>query len=122
MVAECGTGFYKNRREPFNLDQVAKFYQNSPFGSEPLVRSALERYMEYSGIGTDDLGPLEWHDVNYQEGRIGRWGSLRIQEVELAHRIHLPFNARGIIEALAGPKLTERVDKQALVRLTRELS
>jgi asparagine synthase (glutamine-hydrolysing) len=121
MVAECGTGFYKERREPFTLDKVVRLYQDSPFGGEPLVRSALERYLDYSGLMTDDLAPLDWHDVLYQESRIGRWGSLRIQEVELAHRIHLPFNARGIVEALSGPKFADRIGKQALVRLAAEL-
>jgi len=121
MVAECGTGFYKDRSEPFSLDRVVRLYQNSPFGEVHLVREAFERYVEYSGLTPDDVAPLDWHDVLYQESRIGRWGSLRIQEVELAHRIHLPFNARGIVEALSGPELPFRVKKQALERLVRDL-
>lgn len=122
MVAECGTGFYKARAQPFSLDRAVRLYQDPPFSDEPLVRTAIERYLDYSGLTVEAVKPLDWHDVIYQEGRIGRWGSLRIQEVELAHRIHLPFNARGIVEALSGPKLADRFDKQALVRLTQELS
>lgn len=91
------------------------------FSQQPLIRQAFERYAEYSGLSAVQDGPIVWHDLYYQESRIGRWASLRIQEIDLAHRVLLPFNARGIVEALGGPALEDRVQKQALHRLLADL-
>ncbi|MEW1981557.1 hypothetical protein AB0333_11620 [Citricoccus sp. NPDC079358] len=120
MVAEVGTGFYKKRSGQPDVERLSYLYNSSPFHEHPLVRSAFERYVDYAGLDTEYPGPFDWHDLFYVEGRLGRWATLRIQEVDLAHRVQLPFNARGIVEALAGPLLEDRVDKQALKRFVAE--
>ena len=121
LVAEVGTGFYKRRSGTPDPDRLLHLYQPTEFSQQPLIRQAFERYAEYSGLSAVQDGPIDWHDLYYQESRIGRWASLRIQEIDLAHRVLLPFNARGIVEALGGPALEDRVQKQALHRLLADL-
>lgn len=121
LVAEVGTGFYKRRSGVPDPDRLLHLYQPTEFSQQPLIREAFERYAAYSGLAAVQDGPIDWHDLYYQESRIGRWASLRIQEIDLAHRVLLPFNARGIVEALGGPALEDRVQKQALHRLLSDL-
>jgi len=114
MVSEIGTGFYKNRRGEPNLERLSYLYCPHPFGKTLAVREAWEEHHEYAPIPGDT--EVDFHDLFYWETRIGRWGALRIQEIDLAHHIVSPFNSRTIIEALQGPPLAERKDKQALKR------
>jgi hypothetical protein len=120
MVAEVGTGFYRRRSGQPTAERLAQLYTAAPFNEHPLVRAAFERYVEYAGLADVQSGPVDWHDLFYLESRLGRWAALRIQEGDLSHRVMLPFNTRGVIEALAGPALEDRVDKQALRRFLAE--
>lgn len=121
MVAEVGSGFYKNREvgSP-TLERLSYLFSPSDFGSLPEVRDAIADYMDYANFAPADFGPVDYHDLYYWETRIGRWGCLRMQEVDLSHHLVLPFNSRHVVEALMGPSLEKRVDKQALVRFTVE--
>jgi hypothetical protein len=119
-VAETGTGFYKRRSGRPDVERLSRLYSAAPFNEHPLVRSAFERYIGYADLSGTQDGPLDWHDLFYQESRLARWAALRVQEGDLSHRVLLPFNARGVIEALAGPDLEQRVQKQALFRVLAE--
>lgn len=114
MVAEVGTGFYKNRKGSPSIERLSYLYCPFPFGQTQEVREAWEMHAEYAPLPEE--GPVDFHDLFYWETRIGRWGALRIQEIDMAHQIISPFNARGIIEALQGPDLSQRRNKQALRR------
>ncbi len=116
MVAEVGTGFYKRREGPPTVERLTALYSSSEFGALPEVRQAMERYVQYARFEPGALGDLDYHDLFYWETRIGRWGTLRMQEVDLSHRLVLPFNARAVVEALQAPPLQDRVAKQALLR------
>jgi asparagine synthase (glutamine-hydrolysing) len=117
MVAEVGTGFYKKRTKGLPTTQrLAQLYSNSDFGRLPEIASALEKFVDYADFRADRFDSVDWHDLYYWEARIGRWGTLRMQEVDLSHQLMLPFNARGIVEALQAPPLESRVKKQALAR------
>lgn len=116
MVAEIGTGFYKRRDAPFSIDRLTHLYGRGEFARSPAITAAIERFVEYGSFDPTRFGPIDYHDLFYWESRIGRWGTLRMQEVDLAHQIALPYNSRGIVEALQGPSLADRVDKQALSR------
>lgn len=120
MVAEVGTGFYKHRDEPYSVARLSRLYASGEHGRAPAITTALEHFIEYGDFTPARFGPVDYHDLFYWESRIGRWGTLRMQEVDLAHRIVLPYNARGIVEALQGPRLADRSDKQALSRLIGE--
>ncbi|GAA1306338.1 hypothetical protein Psi02_23730 [Planotetraspora silvatica] len=120
MVAEAGTGFYKKRSGVPDVGRLTYLYSPTPFGELPLVHSAFERFSAYSGLSVDAAGELDWHDLYYIECRMIKWGSLRMQECDLSHRTLMPFNSRGVIEALLGPDLEHRGDKQALTRFIAE--
>ena len=121
MVAEAGTGFYKNRTEPRpSIERLARLYSRSEFGALPEVRDAFEEFIDYANFDDDAFGAIDYHDLFYWESRVGRWGCLRMQEVDLSVRIALPFNSRKVIEALMAPKFEDRVQKQALVRYASE--
>lgn len=120
MGAEVGTGFYKNRDCAFSIDRLCKLYVRTKFGQLPQVRQEIEHYIEYANFNIEQFGNVDYHDLFYWEHRLGRWGSRRIQEVDLAHRVFLPFNSRGIIESLMAPPLDERKDKQALVKFAKD--
>lgn len=119
MGAEVGTGFYKNRDSAFSVDRLCKLYVRTKFGELPQVRQEIQRYIEYADFRSEQFGNVDYHDLFYWEHRLGRWGSRRIQEVDLAHRVFLPFNSRGIVESLMAPPLEERKEKQALVRFAK---
>lgn len=117
MVAETGTGFYRRRTEhDITAERLAYLYSRSPFGRTEAVVNAYADFIDYAEFYPERLEPIDYHDLFYWENRIGRWGSQRIQEVDMAHLVMLPFNSRRIIEALLGPELSERIDKQALSR------
>lgn len=120
MVAEVGTGFYKARRDAPTPKRLAYLYSSSDFGRLPEVRAEAARFMAHADYSPGALGSLDYHDLYYWELRIGRWGTLRMQEVDLTHQLMLPFNARAIVEALQGPALEHRVAKQALQRFIDE--
>jgi len=116
MVAEVGTGFYKKRRDDVTPKRLAYLYSSSDFGRLPEVRAEAARFLRHADYSPAALGSLDYHDLYYWELRIGRWGTLRMQEVDLTHHLMLPFNARAVVEALQGPALEHRVEKQALQR------
>ena len=121
MVAEVGTGFYKRRTATDPTAAVlARTYANSEFGDLPEVVEAHERFIAYAGFDRDGLGDADLYDMFYWESRLGRWGTLRMQECDLSHRLVLPFNQRRLIEALQSEPLEERVDKSALRRFVEE--
>lgn len=120
IVAEYGTGFYKNRKGAPEVARLSELYQLSDFGKNELVQEAFETFMEYTGFADVESGPVDWHDLFYAEHRLARWASVRVQEVELVHRVQLPFNSRASTEALLGLPLPDRVEKQAQRRLIAE--
>lgn len=116
MAAEIGTGFYKNRFGRADLGRLTQLYTRGKFAENPLVRTEIERFMDYADFNESKFGPIDFHDLFYWEHRLGRWGSRRIQEVDLAHTVVLPFNARKIVESLMAKPIEERYDKVDLVR------
>lgn len=117
MVAETGTGFYKRRDEAeISAERLALLYSRSDFGRSDEVVQAYEEYISDADFSLRQISPLDYHDIFYWENRIGRWGAQRIQEVDMTHLVMLPFNSRGIIEALMVPEFAKRADKQALTR------
>lgn len=122
MAAEVGTGFYKNRKGRADVGRLAELYARGPFSELPEVRVEMAKFIEYADFREDNLGPLDFHDLFYWEHRLGRWGSRRIQEVDLAHNVVLPFNARSILESSLGRPIDERHQKRDLVRYVRLVS
>lgn len=121
MVAEVGTGFYKRRTATDPTPEVlARIYANSEFGALPEVVEAHERFIAYAGFDRDGLGDADLYDLFYWESRLGRWGTLRMQECDLSHRLVLPFNQRRLIEALQSEPFETRVAKSALRRFVEE--
>jgi hypothetical protein len=121
MLAETGTGFYKNRTsEAITPERLAELYSPTPFGRLPEVTEAYDRFIDYASFEAPALAPLDYHDLFYWEVRVARWAVLRIQEGDLSHRVALPFNHRGIIEALLALPLSRRAKKQPLLRFTDE--
>ncbi|MDR2253801.1 MAG: hypothetical protein LBD97_08115 [Bifidobacteriaceae bacterium] len=122
MISAAGSGAsYRNRGEPLSSARLARLYSNSEYGRTAEVGEALAEFAEYADL-TDEarLGPIDYHDAFYWEHRLGRWATLRMQEVDLAHLMMLPYNSRGVIEALQGPPLEERAGKQAQRRFIAE--
>jgi hypothetical protein len=123
MVAESGTGFYKSRKQPhIDPERLSSLYSRFEFGSLPEVVEAHREFIGYADFHQSRLGPIDYHDAFYWEARVGRWSILRMQEGDLSHRVLLPFNQRGIIEALQSLPLEERLPKQPLARLGEELA
>ena len=123
MVAEVGTGFYAHRSEPEpTAARLASLYCRFPFGELPEVRAIHDEFISYGDFRTSHFFDYDYHDLFYWESRIGRWGVHRMQELDLAHRVQLPFNHRGIVEALQAFSLEERLEKLPFRRLMAELT
>lgn len=120
MAAEVGTGFYRNREGKPDVARLAELYSRSEFGRLPEVSDEIEKFIDYTGFHVDSFGSLDFHDFFYWEHRLGRWGSRRIQEVDLAHNVVLPFNSRTVLESLMSRPVEERGNKGDLVRFVNE--
>lgn len=118
MVAEVGTGVHFERGGEPTAERLSYLFCKDPFGETQMVHDAWVEHLKYAPLPNN--AAVDYHDLFYWESRIGRWGGLRIQEVDTAHQIVSPYNARAIIEALQGPPLEMRKDKQALKRFVAE--
>lgn len=116
MAAEIGTGFYRSRSGEPDPGRLAQLYARGDFALLPRVRHEMEEFIEYAEFHEDRFGAVDFHDLFYWEHRLGRWGSRRIQEVDLAHNVVLPFNARAVVESLLCKPIAERAEKNDLTR------
>jgi asparagine synthase (glutamine-hydrolysing) len=124
MVAEAGTGFFKNRPAPGSpelekaptAERLAWLHSRNDWGRSPRVIAAMEAYLPHTDLSPSRLGEFDYHDAFYWELRLSRWAAIRFQELDLVHRVALTFNSRHVLEGLVGPPLTERSGKQALIR------
>lgn len=109
MLAEIGTGFYKNRelRKP-TAANLARTYSAQPHGASPYAKEAFAEFIEYGSFQEDLFGPWSWYDMLYWESRAGLWSAIRIAELELSHRVEMPYNSRHVLEALASGTWRER--------------
>jgi len=102
MVAEVGTGFYKVRdRADAGADALAATFSRQRLGTSDYARAAFEEFIAYAEFTPDRFGPWSRYDLQYWEHRVALWISLRDQELEVTHRVELPFNSRHVLEGLA---------------------
>lgn len=113
MVAEVGTGFYKRRHASFSIERLSELY-NPSLSGHAILKATLQDFVDYAEFEPSVFGLVDFHDLFYWESRIGRWGALRMQEVDLAHQLVLPFNARSIVESLMAISKTDGMTKSAL--------
>ncbi|WP_153011710.1 hypothetical protein [Serinicoccus chungangensis] len=110
LVAEVGTGFYSNNTgaqlSPEGLRDL--FQGANDFTGVPGLRQVMEDFIDYSNFSEESLRDRDFKDMFYWEGRLGTWGSLRVQELTMSHDVALPFNQRDIIEALQTSPQEER--------------
>jgi hypothetical protein len=114
MLAEIGTGFYMNRElsKP-TASNLARTYSAQAHGGSRYAREAFEEFIEYADFHEDRFGPWSWYDILYWESRAGLWAAVRVAELELSHRVELPYNSRHILEALASGSWHQRQERVA---------
>jgi hypothetical protein len=115
MIAEVGSGFYLGR--PLlgaDAAALARVYSSRPIGTSPYAIEAFEEFIEYAEFHPDRFGPWGQHDIQYWEHRLPLWAALRFQELDLSHRVELPFNSRQVLEALASADPRTRKGKYFL--------
>lgn len=123
MLAETGTGFYKRRTEDsFDSRRLSYLYSRFEFGQLSEVIELHEELIDYASFTPSRLANFDYHDLFYWEVRAGRWAAARIQEADLSHRVILPFNQRGIVEALLAIPFEQRANKQPLLAMIDHLS
>lgn len=100
-IAETGTAFYKLRDSAEPTPEVlAGKFSRSPIGRSEEMIDIFKEYVEYSEFTTKKLFNLDWHDLFYWEHRNSKWASLWYSELDLSHRVFLPFNSRALIEIM----------------------
>jgi hypothetical protein len=115
MIAEAGTGFYLDRPVAgADAAALARVYSSRPIGTSRYAIEAFEDYIEYAEFEVDRFGPWSQHDILYWEHRLPLWAALRFQELDLSHRVELPFNSRHVLEALASAAPATRKGKYFL--------
>lgn len=109
MLAEIGTGFYtrRTRRVP-TADGLARTHTSAAHGTSRFTREAFAAFIEYADFRLERFGPWSWYDMLYWESRAGLWTAARVAELELAHRVEMPYNSRHVLEALASGDWRER--------------
>lgn len=115
MIAGLGAGFYLGRKAPgASPRDLARTYSSRAVSSDPYTIEAFEEFIDYGEFRVDRFGPWDPRDMQYWEHRLPLWSTLRIQELELSHRVELPFNSRPVLEAMASAPLSARKGKYFL--------
>jgi hypothetical protein len=115
MVAEVATGFYKVRgRTDSGADALAATFSRERIANSEYGVASFEEFIEYAEFTPDRFGPWSRYDLQYWEHRVGLWAALRVQELEVTHRLELPFNSRHVLEGLASAPWRVRVAKHFL--------
>ncbi|MCK0114324.1 hypothetical protein MWU75_19485 [Ornithinimicrobium sp. F0845] len=113
--AELGTTFYTDRQDvpisPQRLLEIVSHRTDLPPG---MAHAAFGDYLDYAQFTTDAIGGYDYHDVFYWEQRMGKWGYLKYQDGDFAHRMLMPFNARGLIELMQSLPYRQREEKVLL--------
>jgi hypothetical protein len=110
--AETGTGFYRTREDDApTAKDLAHLYHSDDVGKLTGIVDAFAEFIEQTEFTADRLFPFDYRDVFYWENRFPRWITVRMQEADLSHRVLLPFNQRGIIEAMLSMSFEDRVEK-----------
>lgn len=117
FIAEAGTGFYRVRTDaPMDARRVARVYSSREIGATRFAIEAFAEFIEYADFRPESFGPWDPHDLLYWEHRLSIWAASRVQELELGHRIELPFNSRHVLEGLASATWATRQAKGFLTR------
>jgi asparagine synthase (glutamine-hydrolysing) len=115
MIAEVGTGFYQVRdRSDAGPDALAATFTRQPMGRSDYAIEAFDEFISYAEFTPERFGPWSRYDLQYWEHRVGLWAVLRVQELEVTHRVELPFNSRHILEGLASAPWPVRREKRYL--------
>ncbi|WP_109472746.1 hypothetical protein [Ornithinimicrobium cavernae] len=113
--AELGTTFYTVRPDapltPHRLMEIVTGRSDLP---AELEQQAFGDYLDYAQFTPSAIGGYDYHDVFYWEQRMGKWGYLKYQDGDFAHRMLMPFNARGLIEIMQSLPYAQRADKVLL--------
>lgn len=115
--AETGTVFYRHRDgSPLRPELLAGKFAQSKISSDIRLRECMEEYIDYTDFTESRLLNFEWEDIFYWEHRNAKWASLWYGEVDLSGFAIVPYNHRGLIEAmLAVPRVSrERKEIQKI--------
>lgn len=115
LVAEVGTGFYPNTVATLSAEGLRDLFQGAnDFTNVPGLVHVMEDFITYGDFSEEALLGRDFKDMFYWEGRLGTWGALRVQELTMSHDVALPFNQRGILEALQASPQPERDNRSSL--------
>lgn len=113
--AELGTTFYTVRRDvPITPHRLMEIVSNRTDLGAEMEQAAFADYLDYAQFTTAAIGGYDYHDVFYWEQRMGKWGYLKYQDGDFAHRMLMPFNARGLIEIMQSLPYDQRESKVLL--------
>ncbi|MCU1515505.1 MAG: hypothetical protein JWQ75_226 [Pseudarthrobacter sp.] len=116
-VAETGTVFYPGRKTPeISPIRLASLWQGTTIGNMEEFHREFAEFIEYSQFTADDLLNIDYHDAFYWEHRNTCWAANRYHEGDLGHRVLLPFNHRGLIEAMLSIPVADR-RKAVLIKM-----
>lgn len=112
-VAEIGSAFYKSRDESlWDPERMASVYGHSPdLGQDGTFQYLFSEYAAYCEFSSDRALGIDPYDLFYWEHRMTRWAATRYHEVDLGHRIVLPYNSRALLEAMLSAPLENRISK-----------
>lgn len=114
--SETGMAFYKKRDEKvITAELLARLYTPSSINKEKVVIDCFEDYISYVEFNSDRLGWLDPYDAFYWEHRNGKWASLWYSEADLSHFSVVPYNQRGVIEAMLSAPLVDRKEKRLII-------
>lgn len=101
LIAETGTVFYRERDDP-NLTprRLARKYTYAPIRDSDVLAEVFAEYIAATDFALESIGNIDYHDLFYWEHRNPKWASLWYSEIDLSHRVLLPFNSRHLIETM----------------------
>lgn len=116
-AAESGSGFYKRRDEPIRgASDLSRIYLGKDYDGKEFI-PVFDDYINWTDFREERFKGADPYDLFYWEHRMTRWAAVRYQEVDLGHRVLLPYNHRGIVEAMWKAPLEQRLNREFQKRL-----
>lgn len=110
--AEVGTGFYTERNElSISSNRLAQKFTYTSINQSPALVDAFDKYIRFTEFHQDRFPQYDYHDMFYWEHRNSKWANIWYSEIELSHRVLIPFNSRAVIEAMLSVPLEMRQGK-----------
>lgn len=116
-IAETGTVFYAEREDAeISAKRLAGKFTYTKINTSPDLIRIFDEYIDFTQFYKHKIYDIDYHDLFYWEHRNSKWANIWYSELDLSHRVLLPFNSRRLIELMLSIPFELRKGKYLLNR------